>query len=481
MYREIENEGQNVLSKRFRCRRRWFGVLTFGLMLLLFAACEEDYKPGEIPTVPYNPDKSVTVSSFSPEKGRYGTRLMIEGDNFGTDTSKIIVSVGGVKAKVISSTGSLIYCIVQARSYEGTIEVSILGANEEPVATAVAGQKFLYETQLLVSTIIGEKVTDINNFDSSDGLFDEVGGVWRASWLSYDPKNRNHLYLADDGGPIRRLDFSDNTITTMFRNGYNGGNRFRTIEWTLGGDTMIIATDMGGDHETSAMLATRNEGFMDLRAFLPSGTRQCNGASIHPVNGELYYNSYQNGQVYRYDWQTKEREHLFNILDQSWEFNIQIHPTGNYAYILVINRHYIMRTDYDWSNKTFGTPYLICGEVSRAGYADGVGASVRLDQPYQGAFVKNPDYAGRADEYDFFFCDKMNHCVRKLTPEGVVSTYAGRGSAALNSNPWGAIDGDLRLEARFDRPDGLIYDAENDCFYIGDQQNRRIRKIAWTE
>ncbi|MCS3011404.1 hypothetical protein NXX98_27205 [Bacteroides thetaiotaomicron] len=108
-----------------------------------------------------------------------------------------------------------------------------------------------------------------------------------------------------------------------------------------------------------------------------------------------------------------------------------IHPTGDYAYIVVINQHYIMRANYNEETKSFGTPFLLCGQVGKAGWEDKVGTSARLDHPYQGVFVKNQKYVdeGKADHYDFYFCDRNNHCVRILTPEGLVTTFAGRGSA----------------------------------------------------
>ena len=37
------------------------------------------------------------------------------------------------------------------------------------------------------------------------------------------------------------------------------------------------------------------------------------------------------------------REYITTIQDNEWEFNIVIHPSGDYAYLVVINRHYIMR------------------------------------------------------------------------------------------------------------------------------------------
>jgi hypothetical protein len=40
-------------------------------------------------------------------------------------------------------------------------------------------------------------------------------------------------------------------------------------------------------------------------------------------------------------------------------------------------------------------------------HVDGIGTSARFNTPYQGVFVKNPEYAGQEDEYDFILCDKM--------------------------------------------------------------------------
>ena len=137
-----------------------------------------------------------------------------------------------------------------------------------------------------------------------------------------------------------------------------------------------------------------------------------------------------------------------------------------------------MRTDYDREKKTFTTPYTICGTAGSSGYEDGIGTSAKLNHPVQGVFVKNPDYeALGGDQYDFYFCDKDNHAIRTLTPQGRVSTFAGRG----NNGTSGYADGDLRKEARFNQPQAIAYDEEKKCFYIGDTGNWVIRKIAKEE
>lgn len=107
-----------------------------------------------------------------------------------------------------------------------------------------------------------------------------------------------------------------------------------------------------------------------------------------------------------------------------------------------------------------------------------MGGNVRLNKPREGCFVKNSKYEGQEDEYDFYFCDQMNHCIRKMTPEGRVSTFAGRPNGDSKE---GYNDGDLRQEARFARPTSIVYDEARECFYVGDVDNHRIRKIAMEE
>ena len=171
------------------------------------------------------------------------------------------------------------------------------------------------------------------------------------------------------------------------------------------------------------------------------------------------------------------RKPLFTIQDSGWEFHIQFHPSGNYAYIVVVNQHYILRSDYDWKTKRLTTPYIVCGQQGAKDWVDGVGKKARMHAPRQGTFVKNPAYKGSSDEYDFYFCDRENHCIRILTPQGRVTTFAGRGSNGTS----GYNDGDLRQEARFNHPEGIVYDEERECFFIGDRENRRIRKIGYEE
>ncbi|MDU1631625.1 MAG: hypothetical protein E6834_03335, partial [Bacteroides ovatus] len=43
---------------------------------------------------------------------------------------------------------------------------------------------------------------------------------------------------------------------------------------------------------------------------------------------------------------------------------------------------------------------------------------------------------------------------------------------------WGYVDGELRSQALFNHPTSIAYDMKRKCFYIGDCDNHRVRKIA---
>lgn len=137
-----------------------------------------------------------------------------------------------------------------------------------------------------------------------------------------------------------------------------------------------------------------------------------------------------------------------------------------------------VKSDYNFADNTFGAAYLVAGG-NGGDWLDGIGTLAKLNHPYQGVFVKNDEYIanGDSDIYDFYFTEESNHDIRCLTPLGKVSTYAGRGTNG-DKNTYGYVDGDLRLEARFNKPKGLAYDEANKIFYVGDSSNHRIRRIG---
>lgn len=94
------------------------------------------------------------------------------------------------------------------------------------------------------------------------------------------------------------------------------------------------------------------------------------------------------------------------------------------------------------------------------GFADGTGTGASFNYPTGMVF----DAAG-----NLFVCDTRNHCIRKITPAGEVSTFAG---STVNGNADGT-----GTSAQFSQPRGIVLDKAG-SFYVTDAGNSNIRKIT---
>lgn len=93
------------------------------------------------------------------------------------------------------------------------------------------------------------------------------------------------------------------------------------------------------------------------------------------------------------------------------------------------------------------------------GYQDGPTTTARFNEPYGLAF----DSVG-----NLYIADRGNHRIRRIDAQGIVSTVAGTGNS-------GYSDG-AALQAEFDRPASVVLDAQGNLFVV-DQNNQRIRQI----
>lgn len=133
---------------------------------------------------------------------------------------------------------------------------------------------------------------------------------------------------------------------------------------------------------------------------------------------------------------------------------VAIDSSGN-AFVVERWRHVIVKVSPE------GSVTLFAGVAGAPGSNDGARLAASFNSPFGVAF----DGSG-----NLFVSDKDNHTIRKISPDGIVTTVAGSPGLA------GADDG-LGQSARFNRPAGIAV-AKTGDLYVVDSGNRTVRQIT---
>jgi sugar lactone lactonase YvrE len=108
------------------------------------------------------------------------------------------------------------------------------------------------------------------------------------------------------------------------------------------------------------------------------------------------------------------------------------------------------------------TYFTLAGAVTNYGSADGFGSAARFGNPWSPIV----DSIGNV-----YVADAWSDTIRKITPSGLVSTFAGQAGVQ------GSADALVGTNASFNNPFGLAIDSSNNL-YVADTGNYIIRKIT---
>jgi hypothetical protein len=139
-------------------------------------------------------------------------------------------------------------------------------------------------------------------------------------------------------------------------------------------------------------------------------------------------------------------------------FGMAFDPFSNVFYVADRNNHCIRKIT---SNGTVST---VAGIPGIAGYVDGPGLSCRLKEPVAIAFERS--------FLNLYIAEAGNHCIRKLSPLQVVSTFAG-------SSVVGNADG-VGVSASFNTPYAMAVDSVFNLV-VSDSANHNIRRIRLSD
>jgi sugar lactone lactonase YvrE len=145
-----------------------------------------------------------------------------------------------------------------------------------------------------------------------------------------------------------------------------------------------------------------------------------------------------------------------NSAELTHPYGVVVDASGT-LYFSEFSGHRVRKVTRDGTIST----YAGTGEAGHGG-DDGPAASAHLNYP-RGVAV---DSTGA-----LYIADAGNHRVRKVAADGTISTVAGTGRAGFSG------DGAPATAAELDRPYGVAVDGAG-CVYIADHNNHRIRRIT---
>ncbi|QEM03780.1 hypothetical protein DIU31_009745 [Mucilaginibacter rubeus] len=431
-------------------------------LLLIISTCKKQHteRNGD----GSSPDLKPTILSLSTYTGPYRTVVQIKGSGFDPDTRNNKVWFNGKPAEITAATETIITAIVPLSAGTGNISLSVSGAAK------VTGPVFNYQYTMMVTTLasyvrpLGS--TDPNLYQLMEwptGIaVDGPGNVYVSDF------HFNMIYRIDTTG--KAIVFSGQ-VTSGFVNGTLADARYN-----FPGN---VATDHAGniyviDNGNGAFRKIDNSGTVTTFASSKfGGVIGSGGYEIFPgINTSAAIVTDKNNTLYFSD-----SNGIIRTLTQTgdvalfagYSFGYRDGPRlkANFSYLsgLTFDANGNLYVA-DWGNNairkidTQGNVTTLAGSTV-PGYLDGKGTAARFSNP-TGIVA---DAGG-----NIYVAEPINNVVRKVTPNGTVSTFAGIPKRTGNS------DGNLTT-ATFNAPTNIAID-KNGILYVTDRGNKSIRKIG---
>ena len=407
------------------------------------------------------PVANPTITTISPTNGPKTTIVTINGQDFGTDLNNVTVFFNDVQGTVQAVTNTQITAVVPARAFTGTVKVVVNGQETEgPIFTYII-------IDIQVSTFAGSGVSGDVDGQGTNAQFNSPNGIVMDT--------NGNLFVADGSNNKIRKITPSGVVSTFAGSGAQGnvdGQGVNAQFRTLTGITI--------DNQGNLFVADYNQ---KIRKITPSGVVSTFAGS--GVSGDVDGQGIS-AQFFWPDGITIDNQGNLFVADSYNQKIRKITPSGVVstfagngsegdvdgtgasaqfgfpAGIAIDNQGNLFVADYFNSKIRKITPSGVVSTFAgngAQGDADGQGANAQFNLP-SGIAIDNQD--------NLFVADAGNNKIRKITPSGVVSTFAGSGVS-------GDVDG-TGASAQFHSPESVLIDDNNDI-YVADR-NHKIRKIT---
>ena len=412
---------------------------------ILFIMAVAVYSCGNSDADIQEPIPMAKLNSISPESGKKGTVVTINGTNFGTNQNTVSVFFNDKPAQIQSITNTEILAIVPSGALTGLIKVIVDN-------TELTGPEFTYVFTINVSTLAG----------GTEGFADGVGTAAKffvPRGITTD--SFGNIYVADRANIRIRKITPDGTVSTIAGNGTSGlldgeginANFFGVEQVAIDKFNNIYITDqnVGSIRKINAsdgLVSTTTTGLISPKGIVVDDSGIIYVADFHKLlkidpNGTISTLAGSNNGGFADGIGTDAK--FENLTSLTMDASGIIYGTDR-------QNHRIRKIAPN------GVVSTLAG--STIGFEDGIGTSAQFSSPT--GITIDP-------EGNLFVVDTSNHSIRKITPEGLVSTLAG--------STQGFFDGEGTV-AQFNKPRAITIDSDGNL-YITDTNNASIRKITF--
>lgn len=501
-----DTTSNNVMTSTRRTNK-WLYLFTVIILIIGAVACKPESLNGAYEVKPSENAELAQVTVMEPMTGGIATPIIIEGDYFGTDTTKLQVKFINeadpndiTYANIIGVNGKMIYFNTPKLTYKDNLRVVVTVTDANGKTKDVEAGTYKYKTEMTVTTVAGIP------FASQGAAYTSGGSLSTATFscpmfICVDAdknviiversfqKNQPEM----DTGLTPRLDEngSKNNKSGIISLLNEKTNEVRVLKDAVvsnaptvspNGKTVYVPYDDKFGYYSMAIedaYSVRSKAFMKPADPYKDVANWKFSFVTDPTNTDKYapvYTVMYNRELLKIDPLTNQAEMLTQDVgtNQGSDTYLAFNPKeDNVLYMSVTNNHSIYRIDLKLDS-IYAEPYAGLALTKPTGistakegtYAGGTLRQARFNYPRQITFD---------NDGVMYIADCVNHCIRSIK----VGTGDGNPTVdrvvGTQGNP-GHADGGPEI-SQLNYPMGIAK-AFDGTIYIADTRNYAIRKLV---